>query len=248
MVPLLLVHLLLVGQSAASAAMPPPDQARAALAAELDEGTYTLQREERAQAELLRALAMRLLSGIAPVIQWLGDRVAGGLGALGIRIGVVEGIVQAVLGLGAVAVSLAIIYWVLRRVRVARQSALEQTVARSAVLGTHNDEILSLTARRALRAAHRAEDAGDLRLALRYAFWALLLALAERGHFGVEAGRTNREYERLLPPGSDSRALLSEAIALFERCWYGRQPVARASLEDLLRRIAPFINVERGRV
>ena len=76
-----------------------PEDARAALRAELDEGTYTLQRDERARGELLRALVMRLLRSVAPVIQWLGDRVAGGC-APRRRMGVIESVVQVVLVLG----------------------------------------------------------------------------------------------------------------------------------------------------
>jgi hypothetical protein len=244
---LLVLSVLASGLQVAMAAPTSPEDARAALRAELDEGTYTLQRDERARGELLRALVMRLLRSVAPVIQWLGDRVAGGLRALGVRMGVIESVVQVVLVLGALLLTGAIVYWLLRRVRASRHAALAGVVRRTSVAGSGDHELLTLSALRALRAARRADQQGDLRLALRYAFWALLLVLAEQGHYKVELGRTNREYERLLPAGSEGRRVLSGAIGIFERCWYGGQPATADTFQDLVRRAAPLVEAERGR-
>jgi len=238
---LLVLSVLASGLQVAMAAPTSPEDARAALRAELDEGTYTLQRDERARGELLRALVMRLLRSVAPVIQWLGDRVAGGLRALGVRMGVIESVVQVVLVLGALLLTGAIVYWLLCRVRASRHAALEGAVRRTSVAGSGDHELLTL------RAARRADQQGDLRLALRYAFWALLLVLAEQGHYKVELGRTNREYERLLPAGSEGRRVLSGAIGIFERCWYGGQPATAHTFQDLVRRVAPLVEAERGR-
>ncbi len=244
---LLILSILASGLHGAVAAPASPEDARSVLRAELDEGTYTLQRDERARGELLRALVIRLLTRVAPVIQWLGDRVAGGLRALGVKMGVVEVVVQVVLALGALLLAGAIVYWLLRRVRASRHASLEGVVRHTSVAGSGDHELLTLSALRALRAARRADEQGDLRLALRYAFWALLLVLAEQGHYKVELGRTNREYERLLPAGSEGRSNLSGAIGIFERCWYGGQPATADTFQDLVRRAAPLVEAERGR-
>lgn len=248
---LLLLGLVLLGQSGeaapASTDVPAPEAARSALEAELTEGTYTLQRDERSRGDLARALFMRALRGIAPILNWLSDRVKGGLGSLGLNLGVVEVLVQVALILAGVALVAAIVYWILRRVRARREEVLDSAVRLSAVSTSSDSELLSLTARRALRRAQQAFDDADNRLALRYAFWALLLALAEEGHYKVQAGRTNREYERLLPRQSEGRSLLSRAIGVFERCWYGRQEATPAQYNELIDQVRPLIEAPRGR-
>ncbi|MCM3748722.1 DUF4129 domain-containing protein [Paenibacillus pasadenensis] len=64
---------------------------------------------------------------------------------------------------------------------------------------------------------------GNWRDGIRAVFLALLFYLEESGALRVEAWKTNREYlDELSQAGSPHASSLKEAMALFERVWYGR--------------------------
>jgi hypothetical protein len=77
---------------------------------------------------------------------------------------------------------------------------------------------------------------GELRQAQRALFLAILSYLASRRFIIVERWKTNTDYERELRRKakhlSELPALFSLSRLGFERCWYGKEHVTRADLEE----------------
>lgn len=82
-----------------------------------------------------------------------------------------------------------------------------------------------LSAQAALTRAEGLSTQGDYRSAVRYLYLSALLILDERGLLYYDRTRTNREYLRDLTASPQIAALLRAVIEVFDRVWYGFQPV-----------------------
>ena len=85
------------------------------------------------------------------------------------------------------------------------------------------DELL--TAESALQKAKDISKGGDYRTAVRYLYISSLLTLDERGLMRFDRSKTNREYLRSVAAFPQLSAPLREVIDIFDRVWYGFQPL-----------------------
>ncbi len=92
-----------------------------------------------------------------------------------------------------------------------------------------------------LRLCHELQAKGETRLALRSAFLALLALLAARRWLRLHAGRSNHDYLVELAENERRRnsrlglaALVAKQIEVFNRVWYGGQPVSDELLAGFL--------------
>jgi hypothetical protein len=83
-----------------------------------------------------------------------------------------------------------------------------------------------LTADTALKRAQTFSEGGDYRTAVRYLYLSALLLLEERGLLRYNRSLTNREYLRSVAHLPELSAILHEVIDVFDRVWYGFQPLA----------------------
>ncbi|MEW5871112.1 MAG: DUF4129 domain-containing protein [Chloroflexota bacterium] len=163
-------------------------------------------------------------------VQRLLDRLFGGLEGLPMlplpRI--------MLIGLGLLAVLLVSLYaW----------RGMRASLASEAVLDTDGDgEEENLTADLALRKAQEMSAGGDYRLAVRYLYLSALLLLEERGLLRYDRSRTNREYLRSLAHLPELAANLREVVEVFDRVWYGYQPLDQAAFERYADYIARLRN------
>lgn len=95
----------------------------------------------------------------------------------------------------------------------------------------HEEDALGtpLTADIALQRAQTFSSDGDYRTAVRYLYLSMLLLLEERGLLRYDRSLTNREYLRLIAHRPDLVAVLSDVIDVFDRVWYGFQPLDSAA-------------------
>jgi hypothetical protein len=94
-----------------------------------------------------------------------------------------------------------------------------------------------LTSGTALERAEALSRGGDYRSAVRYLYLSALLLLDERGLLRYDRSRTNREVLRSV---GDSPALirpLRAVIDIFDRVWYGFQPIDGQTYQDYVRRV-----------
>lgn len=98
--------------------------------------------------------------------------------------------------------------------------------ARLAPAATPHDELL--TADSALQRAQQLSGAGDYRTAVRYLYLSSLLLLEERGLLRYDRTLTNREYLRTVAHRPELVAILREVVDVFDRVWYGYQPLDQA--------------------
>jgi hypothetical protein len=94
-----------------------------------------------------------------------------------------------------------------------------------------------LTAGAALQKAQALSSAGDYRLAVRYLYLSTLFLLEERGLLPYDRSRTNREYLRGLRNLPALAAILQELVEVFDRVWYGYQPLDENSYDQYARRV-----------
>lgn len=87
----------------------------------------------------------------------------------------------------------------------------------------------------ALAAAVAARAAGDLRLALRHYWSALVTGLGRGEALAWRPAWTCREMLARSRPGSTSYALLAERLPRVERLEFGRAPIVEADVDDLAR-------------
>jgi hypothetical protein len=87
----------------------------------------------------------------------------------------------------------------------------------------------ALNADLARQQAHTFATSGDYRTAVRYLYLSALLLLEERGVLRYDRSLTNREYLRRVARQPAVAAHLAEIIDLFDRTWYGYQPVDERS-------------------
>ena len=84
---------------------------------------------------------------------------------------------------------------------------------------------MPLNAQAALTRADGLSSQGDYRSAVRYLYLSALLILDERGWLYYDRTRTNREYLRDLSARPETASLLRAVIDVFDRVWYGFQPL-----------------------
>jgi hypothetical protein len=122
--------------------------------------------------------------------------------------------------LGALLLVGAIVF-VLRRVRagLVAEAELDQEAVDEA----------GLTAASALQRAQALASGGDYRAAVRYLYLSSLLLLEERGLLRYDRSLTNREYLRSIAQLPDLVAMLRPVVEVFERVWYGYQPLDEAA-------------------
>ncbi|MCP5099037.1 MAG: DUF4129 domain-containing protein [Chloroflexi bacterium] len=94
-----------------------------------------------------------------------------------------------------------------------------------------------LTADSALKRAQDFSEGGDYRTAVRYLYLSALLLLEERGLLRYDRSQTNREYLRSVAHQPELSATLREVITVFDRVWYGFQPLAEQEYQQYARRV-----------
>ncbi|MEM7030471.1 MAG: DUF4129 domain-containing protein [Chloroflexota bacterium] len=102
-----------------------------------------------------------------------------------------------------------------------------------------------LTAETALARANDLSSAGDYRTAIRYLYLSSLLHLDERGVLRYDRSRTNREYLRSVADTPDLAQTLREVIDIFDRTWYGFQPVDEPTYTHYAARVAELGNTKK---
>jgi hypothetical protein len=104
---------------------------------------------------------------------------------------------------------------------------LQADFAAEARLDLSDDPHLdNITADIALQRAQASSGAGDYRQAVRYLYLSTLLLLEERDLLRYDRALTNREYLSRLAHRPDLAALLREVVEVFDRVWYGYQPLS----------------------
>ncbi|MCA9980076.1 MAG: DUF4129 domain-containing protein [Anaerolineales bacterium] len=104
-----------------------------------------------------------------------------------------------------------------------------------------------LTAAAAYQQAQTTSSAGDYRTAVRYLYLSTLLALDERDLLRYDRAATNREYLRRIADQPDLHALLSDVVDVFDRVWYGFQPISRDTYDTYAARVADLQRQRRRR-
>ncbi len=95
-----------------------------------------------------------------------------------------------------------------------------------------------LTADSAFQRAQELAEGRDFRTAVRYLYLSTLLTLDERGLLRYDRSKTNREYLRSVAGQPALAATLREVIDVFDRVWYGFQPLDAASYAHYQARVA----------
>ena len=95
-----------------------------------------------------------------------------------------------------------------------------------------------LTADLALKRAHTLSAAGDYRTAVRYLYLSALLVLDERGLLRYDRSLTNREYLKTVAHLPEVAAILGEVVEVFDRVWYGYQPLDATGFNQYAARVA----------
>lgn len=96
----------------------------------------------------------------------------------------------------------------------------------------------TLTAGAALKRAQALSSVGDYRTAVRYLYLSSLLLLEERRLLRYDRSRTNHEYLRGLAHLPELAPILRDVIEVFDRVWYGYQPLDEAAYDRYETRIA----------
>lgn len=96
----------------------------------------------------------------------------------------------------------------------------------------------SLTAERALQQAQQHSGQGDYRTAVRYLYLSSLLLLVERGLLPPDRSLTNREHLRRVADRPELAQPLREVVEVFDRVWYGFQPLEAADYQRYANRVA----------
>ena len=125
-----------------------------------------------------------------------------------------------------VAVLGAIVIWrVIEMIRRQRKSAIV------------NDKQVVEELPQAEQLLQQAQDAlatGDRRIAIRFAFLALIAHLQGHGKLAYDPTRSNREYQRDLRRWPDVLDGFRQCVVPFERCWYGGQEPALAEVNSVI--------------
>lgn len=95
-----------------------------------------------------------------------------------------------------------------------------------------------LTAATALKRAQVLSGEGDYRSAVRYLYLSSLLLLEERGLLRYDRSLTNREYLRSVAHLPQLAAVLRDVVEVFDRVWYGYQPLDDATYARYAERVS----------
>ena len=161
---------------------------------------------------------------------WLFNMLEGTLSSTGLRVW------QLILiGLSALAI-LFVLGYVWRGLRRAVTAETELAL---------NDQIEeNLSAGAALSKAQTMSNSGDYRMAVRYLYLAALLQLEERGLLRYDRSRTNREYLWDIKRRSSAAPVpglfddFAEVVDVFDRVWYGYQPLDQTAYETYSDKVA----------
>lgn len=114
-----------------------------------------------------------------------------------------------------------------------------------AALSNEFEDELFLTADSALERAQQFSTDGDYRTAVRYLYLSALLLLEERGLLRYDRSLTNREYLRSIAHKPELAVVLRDVIEVFDRVWYGFQPLAADDYNEYARRVET-LKAQRG--
>ena len=95
----------------------------------------------------------------------------------------------------------------------------------------------AVTAEGAFKQAQETSRAGDYRSAVRWLYLSSLLTLDERGVLHYDRTRTNREYLRSVGSSPELAHSLGDIVDVFDRVWYGFQPIDRPAFDQYVRRV-----------
>jgi len=123
------------------------------------------------------------------------------------------------LGVLAIAITLGLAFLGIRR-----SLLVEADISADLPPGDEN-----LTADSAHKKGQELSQGGDYRLAVRYLYLSSLLHLEERGVLRYDRSKTNREYLRSVTRQPEVAAILGPVIEVFDRVWYGFQPLDEAA-------------------
>jgi hypothetical protein len=113
-----------------------------------------------------------------------------------------------------------------------------------AALEANGQHETPLNARQALKQADSFSQVGDYRTAVRYLYLSALLILDERGLLYYDRTKTNREYLRQVAGNERVAGLLREVIGVFDRTWYGFQPLDKQSYQRYAARVRELENLQ----
>jgi hypothetical protein len=105
----------------------------------------------------------------------------------------------------------------------------------------------NITADLALQRAQDFSGAGDYRQAVRYLYLSTLLLLEERDLLRYDRALTNREYLSRLTHRPDLATLLREVVDVFDRVWYGYQPLSEGEYGRFADRVQTLKQHKGGR-
>lgn len=111
-------------------------------------------------------------------------------------------------------------------------------------LDAENGHEEPLSARTALNRAETLSKEGDYRSAVRYLYLSALLILDERGLLYYDRTKTNREYLRKVAGNPKIAGLLVEVINVFDRVWYGFQPVDEETYQRYAARVRELESIQ----
>lgn len=93
------------------------------------------------------------------------------------------------------------------------------------------------TPRDALARAQEFANTGDYRSAVRQMYLATLFLLDQRGKLKYDPTLTNREYLRQASLDPRTSAALTLIVEIFDRSWYGFQPISRQEFDAYQQRV-----------
>jgi hypothetical protein len=164
------------------------------------------------ELSLFQRLERRLLDLLGRFLNWL-DGVLGGSGSGQTAANLLQFIL----------VFLAVTALVVILLQLVSRALGGMWVQESALPPERPDE--PLTADGALSQARTLSGGGDFRSAVRYLYLSLLLSLEERGFVRYDRSLTNREYLRSVADRPEVARVLADVIDVFDRVWYGYQPI-----------------------
>jgi hypothetical protein len=133
-----------------------------------------------------------------------------------------------------------VLFYVLRRLRA--------DFAAEARFDLGDDPHLdNITADTAWQRAQESSDLGDYRQAVRYLYLSTLLLLEERDLLRYDRTLTNREYLSHLAHRPDLAAILREVVDVFDRVWYGYQPLSEREYGRFADRVQTLKQQKGGR-
>jgi hypothetical protein len=118
------------------------------------------------------------------------------------------------------------------------RTLLADLVAQAEAEPEHGPDDEVLTAGTAFSRAQTLSKSGDYRTAVRYLYLSSLLHLDEQGLLNYNRSQTNREYLRTVAHLPRLAPLLREVIDVFDRVWYGYQPLDETTYQQYAAQVA----------